>query len=115
MIDKDKLMDVLDAIETDSEEFTPILNREQIDWICENQEKFTNVAPKPYEIRIDFAPIVLDLLSLITELRNRVTRLETSLALARGTAESSESGMDHSSSDCAGSLAQPPSGEASKE
>ncbi len=69
MIDKDKLIEVCESYED-------IFSREQIDWLCENQPKFINQGPKPYEVRIDFSPIVIDLLALITELKNRVENLE---------------------------------------
>lgn len=76
MIDKDKLIESCEMTDSENREWTSFFTREQIDWLCENQHRFINQGPKPYEVRIDFSPVVIDILSLITELKNRVENLE---------------------------------------
>lgn len=69
MIDKDKLIEFSETHSLD-------LTREQIDTLVESSGQFCGSFPKPYEVRIDFSAIVIELLSLITDLRNRVDLLE---------------------------------------
>lgn len=86
MIDKDKLIQF-------SEEKELELSREQIDALVESASLFCGVFPKPYEVRIDFGPIVIDMLALITELKNRVKDLEDRSAPQQEISESIAQGM----------------------
>lgn len=84
MIDKDKLIELTECFE---EEYS--FSRDQIDWLCENQERFCGPSSNPYEIRIDFSSIVIDMMAKTSELRQRVENLEilARVALPKESAE----------------------------
>ena len=72
MIYKVKLIEALTDVETD-------ISRDQIDWLCDNAEKFTGHFKKPYEISIDFGPIFVGIFSQMTYLSEKIQVLEAQL------------------------------------
>lgn len=99
MIDKEKLIETIESSESE-------ISREQIDWLCENADKYVGKFVKPYEISIDFGPLFVGIFAQLTDLASRLTLVEVlvksiSEAHQKESAESIESVADHTESDCA--------------
>lgn len=75
MIDKDKLIESLEGEEIE-------ITRDQIDWLCDNGEKYCGKFQKPYEINIDFGPIFIGIFAQLAEFSDKLKRLENQFQLS---------------------------------